>query len=755
MNLNEVVEKFRKYPANMGCGSGKLAKRYDTTPEIVKQAREIVRKEVKEDFIYEVKSIVKEMVGITELETDHSSGAQKFQVNSDKPLSPKEIEEMVGVDNISTFVDRSWLKSHKNGTWTYSVLTICKIKDFYNAAELDKRLKELFDDSYGTELNYDPRPSDKALFVYIADDHAGLVLKDSLYGKEYSSSIYQCRLETVAQEIKNLDKHFQELYIIRLGDEMDGYNGKTTRYDHDLGSLSNKEQFDIYTTANKQFYNSVFSSGVANNYHLITLSNSNHCFPDYVEVLTNNGFKLIRDVLDDDLIGSMNGNNELVYDLPTDKIYNRNVSIDLHIYKSKNISIDVTDEHRMYHKSTKSKTYNYTLSKDLVNYTSCFNFKQSLNNNNKDYNIDDNLIRLAAWIGSDGSVRQGHEYIIHQREEKCHYIKDVLDSLKIGYDLREVRQREITHIQGVELKSKNKKMFRFHMNRNHTDMSTLLKLKTLVPYKYTLPEWLNELSKRQFDIYLNTFILGDGHRKKEKGFKINSASIYGTKSVLDQLQILCIKNNHRARIKNYRKNDHVLLITFDTEKSLVDPNKNQIATEPYVGDTWCFTTLHSNLIVRNNGFVSVQGNSGKGFSHMANKALEFWLEAKYPFVNVSQQDRFIDVITFGNHIIGLTHGKDEQFMKSPLPLNLDYKTDLWLMEYYKRYVHDGAFVSTIKGDIHKFNMNQGKSGRYVNVPAISTGSAWVEHNFGDSEAGVVMEIYTANNKNVTTIPVWF
>jgi len=423
MNLNEVVEKFRKYPANMGCGSGKLAKRYDTTPEIVKQAREIVRKEVKEDFIYEVKSIVKEMVGITELETDHSSGAQKFQVNSDKPLSPKEIEEMVGVDNISTFVDRSWLKSHKNGTWTYSVLTICKIKDFYNAAELDKRLKELFDDSYGTELNYDPRPSDKALFVYIADDHAGLVLKDSLYGKEYSSSIYQCRLETVAQEIKNLDKHFQELYIIRLGDEMDGYNGKTTRYDHDLGSLSNKEQFDIYTTANKQFYNSVFSSGVANNYHLITLSNSNH--------------------------------------------------------------------------------------------------------------------------------------------------------------------------------------------------------------------------------------------------------------------------------------------------------------------------------------------TGKGFSHMANKALEFWLEAKYPFVNVSQQDRFIDVITFGNHIIGLTHGKDEQFMKSPLPLNLDYKTDLWLMEYYKRYVHDGAFVSTIKGDIHKFNMNQGKSGRYVNVPAISTGSAWVEHNFGDSEAGVVMEIYTANNKNVITIPVWF
>lgn len=423
--MNAIVDKFINSPHSMNAGSGKLANRYGTTRDVVIEAKRLARKQLGITATREVVAIVKDCLGITEVETDHQSGTQKFIVNSDKPLSPKEIETMVGVDNISTFVDRSWLKSHRDGTWTYSVLTICKIKDFYTAKELENKLKDIFTDGIlneHTPLEY-IGSGNRALFVYIADDHAGLVLKNSLYNKEYSGDTYTNRLLQIVQEIKSLREHFSDLYIIRLGDEMDGYNGKTTRYDHDLGSLSNKEQFDIYTTANKLFYDEVFSKSIANNYHLISLSNSNH--------------------------------------------------------------------------------------------------------------------------------------------------------------------------------------------------------------------------------------------------------------------------------------------------------------------------------------------TGKGFSHMANKALEFWLEAKYPFVNVKQQDKFIDIVTFGNHVIGLTHGKDEQYMKSPMPLNLDFKTDLWLMEYYKKYILEGSFVSTIKGDIHKFNMNQGKSGRYVNIPSIASGSAWVEHNFGDSEAGAVLEIYTADSKAVQTIPIWF
>jgi hypothetical protein len=430
--LKKIIDRFLKNPNSMNAGCKKLADRWGVSKEDIFNAKRIAREQLSKGTVqpdpnyYRAQVFTHEKaLGITESETDHQTGNKKFTVNSSCPLSPKEIEEMVGVDNISTFVDRSWLKSHRDNTWTYSVLTVCKIKDFYSYDELEQKLKEIFANETPFKLPYskENEKSKKALFIYIADDHAGLVLKNSLYNREYSGDTYAGRLAKIVEEVKNINQNFSELYVIRLGDEMDGYNAKTTRYDHSLGSLSNKEQFDIYTTANKSFYDTLFQSGVANDYKIISLSNSNH--------------------------------------------------------------------------------------------------------------------------------------------------------------------------------------------------------------------------------------------------------------------------------------------------------------------------------------------TGLGFSHMANKALEFWLEAKYSSVKVSQQDKFIDIVKFGNHVIGLTHGKDEQYMKSPMPLNLDYKTDLWLMEYYKQHILNGSYVSTIKGDIHKYNLNMGKSGRYVNVASIATGSNWVEHNFGDSEAGALLEIYTADSKSVQAMPIWF
>jgi len=360
---------------------------------------------------------------LSEQKIDHNTGDQDFVLKSNRPLQPKEIEELVGADNISTFVDHSWLKSQRDGTWTYSIHTKCRVKDFYTAEELDVKLKEIFKNTSSISAPLTKSKSNKALFIYIGDDHAGLVLENSLYNREYSGSTYALRLLKIAEEVKDLDTFFEEINIIRLGDEMDGYNAKTTRYDHTLDSASNKDQFDIYTIANKLFYTEIFESGLSTNYNLISLSNSNH--------------------------------------------------------------------------------------------------------------------------------------------------------------------------------------------------------------------------------------------------------------------------------------------------------------------------------------------TGLGFSYIANKALEFWLDVKYPFVKVSQQEKFINTYEFGNHVIGFVHGKDEKYMKSPMPLNLDYKTDLWLMEYYKQFHLENRFISTIKADIHKYNFNQGKSGRYINVPSISSGSNWIEHNFGDSKSGALLEIYTADKEAVMQIPIWF
>src|SRR6476620_8179331 len=77
---------------------------------------------------------------ISSEETDYKSGNKKITFESNKPLSPKEIEKLAGVDNISTFVDKVWSKSHRDGKWTYSILITSREPE-YNTDNFTKFLE--------------------------------------------------------------------------------------------------------------------------------------------------------------------------------------------------------------------------------------------------------------------------------------------------------------------------------------------------------------------------------------------------------------------------------------------------------------------------------------------------------------------------------------------------------------------------------------------------------------------------------------
>lgn len=52
----------------------------------------------------------------------YDKNEKTITVQSNKPLSREEIEKKVGIDNKTSFLNRSWLKSHRDNTWTYSIL---------------------------------------------------------------------------------------------------------------------------------------------------------------------------------------------------------------------------------------------------------------------------------------------------------------------------------------------------------------------------------------------------------------------------------------------------------------------------------------------------------------------------------------------------------------------------------------------------------------------------------------------------------
>lgn len=54
---------------------------------------------------------------------------QHHVFKSSRPLSKEELEELVGVDNKTSFISNIWSKSHKEGVWTYSILVSYKGKE--------------------------------------------------------------------------------------------------------------------------------------------------------------------------------------------------------------------------------------------------------------------------------------------------------------------------------------------------------------------------------------------------------------------------------------------------------------------------------------------------------------------------------------------------------------------------------------------------------------------------------------------------
>jgi len=272
MTIDQLVKVFQEKKHNLEMGAGKLAARYGVSKNDIYKAKEIVRDIIRSSELSDLKADIKDSLAkYIGSETSESGTTKKFE--SIKPLSPKEIEELAGVDGINTFVARVWDKLQPNGIWTYSIDIRYNVRDFYNPAELKEKLKELMPNL--TPVNcYIPAAKEQTLVVCLADDHVGAVNISNTFTRPLMS--YQERLERVFKEIVNLDSTFTKIILLSLGDQLNGWNSQTTRGGHEVKSLSNKEQFDIYTGARSKFYDSVFSSGLAKEYWVIDVENSNH-----------------------------------------------------------------------------------------------------------------------------------------------------------------------------------------------------------------------------------------------------------------------------------------------------------------------------------------------------------------------------------------------------------------------------------------------------------------------------------------------
>ena len=338
-----------------------------------------------------------------------------------------------------------------------------------------------------------------------------------------------------------------------------------------------------------------------NNKDKVILLAGNHCLSIDTEVLTENGFKTIDDYLNNPCkIATYNNDNGIIeYQNPSNVIYRDYVG-PMYSFESQNVSMLMTPEHRVLGKLVNGTNDEYTFKK-----ASDFNILSSSVleipvagiNKNEDYNISDNEIILVSWILSDGWIRKGKygiSYGISQsKEDNIKDIDYVLKSLKIKYS-KSIRNRDIKEICGKKLKSCKQS------HEYNIPQKSILE-RWLQNDRYDFPDWIRKLSKKQFDLFLKTYIKADGHMKN------NNAAIHGNYKVLSFIQELCTINNIRSYIKKTIRGQYVLNIAFKYNSASFNI-KDKTSIIDYNDKVFCFTLPNGTFIARRNGKVFITGN---------------------------------------------------------------------------------------------------------------------------------------------------
>ncbi len=338
--------------------------------------------------------------------------------------------------------------------------------------------------------------------------------------------------------------------------------------------------------------------------NVVFIVGNHDCLDDDTEALTKRGWKKYTELNTDDLVYSFDYENDKGVWSSINKIIIKPYSGNLISVVGNRLDMLMTPTHRVLCQrrvGTSFKDFEYIFANDL---RTRIRIPTSAVQEHNTVEVDEDLIKIAAWILTDGSIskpikdnHRKHINIYQSKKDMTKQIEELLKRLDLKFS-KYTRERKVSPIKGVEVKNC---LPQHHFSISVESSERILKF---VPEKDVIPEWIYNLSKTQFNIFLNTFIDGDGTAYKHRK---NVWIIYGTKNILEQLQVACIINGYTASLIKDIRNDWRLNVCtsrnfqFDVYKA-----KNE---KHYDGLVWCLNVPLSNFMVRRNGKHNFTGNS--------------------------------------------------------------------------------------------------------------------------------------------------
>ena len=342
--------------------------------------------------------------------------------------------------------------------------------------------------------------------------------------------------------------------------------------------------------------------------------NLKRCYDKETEILTNEGWKFMKDVKNDEVVATLNlERDELEFQKVLD-VVNYNYEGDIYKIKNNRIDLLVTPGHYMLVKRKHSDKFKREKIEDIFKIKTYHYQKKSCGNWNgktKEYfelpsiTIRNNVkppikILMVNWLkffgfwlskgclycDSDKSVG-GHYRIMVAQSRKSKYFNEIKECLeKLPFNFRYDNRKEFT--------TNSKQLYAYLLQFGKG-------------CDKFMPRELLELNKEQLEILFDSLMKGDGNFRGS-GFRYATTS----QKLAENMQELSLKLGYSAyasiqKSKNYKHKD--LYIVRIGRSKITTIRKNQISKTKYIGKVYCVSVPNKIIFVRRNGKSLFCGNS--------------------------------------------------------------------------------------------------------------------------------------------------
>ena len=354
--------------------------------------------------------------------------------------------------------------------------------------------------------------------------------------------------------------------------------------------------------------------------HVILIRGNHDCVDEKTEVYTKRGWLKYNEIQESDqVIGINNVSNECEFQ-KINSIIIKDFNGNLKSFNNKSVDLLCTPNHRILHKKVirvrgknplikrKISPLQYEYAQNLL--LGDIQLPLSSNSNQNKVKYSDSELFMAGLLLTDCSFnKKGKGFTLYQSEHNIEIFRKTLNDNKLLYTERkrnwDNRDWKNMIIEGKKLKTKPQIAYELTVNGEQA-VNFLDYIQ--IHERDKLPDWIYLLNDKQFTIFLDGLIEGDGTRYADCPNRKNTSAVvlYKKKEILDIIQPLCIMHGYACSMKQYRTHYRLNIV----KKEMITNNLSQtpFKDEYYKGKVWCLNVPFGNFLIRRNGKSHFTGN---------------------------------------------------------------------------------------------------------------------------------------------------